>query len=310
MTGGSRLDLMKHHVLVIDPDHEAGEAAVAVLQRNGFLTSHVVGLDAPLTGTEKPDLILASVRGSDMARLVTLTAALATVPVIVRGVGSSPEERVAVLRAGADDVVADDIDDRELVARCRSLLRRAMRLSNTSPLTGLPGNQDIARELRRRIADADLFAVAHVDIGDFKTINDAYGFLRGDAVITFCADCLRSAVAVTSGPTFLGHIGGDDFVAILDPADIESFCTTLIGLWDASIGSHYDRDHAAAGGITVVDRLANPRHFPIASLSIGVATNERRSFTSEWEASAIASEMKAYAKRQPGSNFRVDRRVR
>jgi hypothetical protein len=39
-----------------------------------------------------------------------------------------------------------------------------------------------------------------------------------------------------------------------------------------------------------------------------VATNLRRKITSEWEASAVASEMKEYAKRQHGSSYQIDRR--
>ena len=42
---------------------------------------------------------------------------------------------------------------------------------------------------------------------------------------------------------------------------------------------------------------------------MGVATNTKRPVKSEWEASAIASEMKEYAKRQPGSSYQIDRRA-
>ena len=39
---------------------------------------------------------------------------------------------------------------------------------------------------------------------------------------------------------------------------------------------------------------------------MGVAANSRRKIPSEWEASAIASEMKEYAKREPGSVYEID----
>jgi hypothetical protein len=45
------------------------------------------------------------------------------------------------------------------------------------------------------------------------------------------------------------------------------------------------------------------------SLSIGVATTERRRYTEATQISRLASEMKSYAKAQPGSLYAVDRRV-
>jgi hypothetical protein len=41
---------------------------------------------------------------------------------------------------------------------------------------------------------------------------------------------------------------------------------------------------------------------------MGVVTNQYRAIASEWEASAIASEMKEFAKRQAGSTYSIDRR--
>jgi hypothetical protein len=45
------------------------------------------------------------------------------------------------------------------------------------------------------------------------------------------------------------------------------------------------------------------------TLSIGVVTNERRTFTHAAQVSELATEMKSYAKTQPGSKFSIDRRT-
>jgi hypothetical protein len=45
------------------------------------------------------------------------------------------------------------------------------------------------------------------------------------------------------------------------------------------------------------------------TLSIGVVTNERRTFLSAAHVSQLATEMKGYAKTLPGSVFTIDRRT-
>ncbi len=190
----------------------------------------------------------------------------------------------------------------------RTVLRRARQLRDLSPLTGLPGNAGITRELAARIAARRPLAVIHVDIDNFKSYNDTYGFLRGDGVITLCALCLQRAAAVTAGPAFIGHIGGDDFVVLLDPDDVARFCEHAIAEWDETIPDHYDTTDADRGFVVVADRQGATREAPLATLSMGVATNAVRRFSSEWEASAIAAEMKEFAKRQLGSNYQIDRR--
>jgi hypothetical protein len=42
---------------------------------------------------------------------------------------------------------------------------------------------------------------------------------------------------------------------------------------------------------------------------MGVATNRHRMINSEWEVSAIATEMKEFAKREPGSVYALDKRT-
>jgi hypothetical protein len=90
----------------------------------------------------------------------------------------------------------------------------------------------------------------------------------------------------------------------------EQFCKTAIDRFDDGILDFYDPQDALRGFVEVIDRRGERHAFPIVSISMGVATNLRRTFTSEWEASAVASEMKEHAKHEAGSCFKVDRRAR
>ena len=106
------------------------------------------------------------------------------------------------------------------MARIRATLRRNQEFREVSPLTGLPGNTRILREiadrLRGRRAD---FAVCTCDIDRFKSVNDAYGFARGDEFIVDAGPEPAPGGRWTVGlpPAFLGHIGGDDFVIVCAP---------------------------------------------------------------------------------------------
>ena len=231
--------------------------------------------------------------------------------VIVLGEGDAAD-KLRSFAAGVDDHLVKPVDPAELVARVRSLLRRTSQMRDLSPLTHLPGNFRIASELERLVSHPDArFAVLYADLNEFKAFNDYYGFLRGDEVIKFTARILVEALALHPGePSFAGHIGGDDFVLLCDPAVAEAVCDEALERFDRGIRALYDPEDVANGYIEVADRRGNLHRYLLTSLSIGVATTSQRPIRTQWEASVIATEMKAHAKRHGRSAFEVDRRER
>ena len=133
--------------------------------------------------------------------------------------------------------------------------------------------------------------------------------MRGDEVIKFTAHVLLEAAAATGDPTaFIGYIGGDDFVACFDATFAQQFCETVVKFFDEGALDYYDMEDALRGYVEVTDRRGDRHAFPLVTVSIGVVTNSSRPITSQWEASAVAVEMKEFAKRQVGSSFEIDRR--
>ena len=308
---------MQERVLVVDDDPDILQFVRVNLELEGYETSTAangrIALDAATAAP--PDLVLLDVMMPEMDGLTVLrrlrsTPSTTSVPVILLTAKALAEDRVRGLNLGADDYITKPFDVEELMARVRTVLRRAQQMRDLSPLTGLPGNFRIARELEERVQGTDLFAIVHADLDNFKAFNDHYGFLRGDAVIKFTAEVLVRAASDANDPDgFVGHVGGDDFVAVLDPLVVEEFCKATIRAFDDGILDFYDTADALQGYIEVTDRRGERHAFPIVSLSMGVATNAHRRITSEWEASAVASEMKEFAKRQPGSVYQIDRRA-
>ncbi len=307
---------MKERVLVVDDDPDIVQFVRMNLELEGFEaeTADNGRTALELAKQRPPDLILLDVMMPEMDGLTVLrrlrnSPATANVPVIILTAKALAEDRVKGLNLGADDYITKPFDLEELLARVKTVLRRAQQMRDLSPLTGLPGNFRIARELESRVREGGHFAVVHADLDNFKAFNDHYGFMRGDSVIKYAASVLLEAAEESGDPAaFVGHVGGDDFVAVVDPDFVEEFCKAAIRTYDDGILDFYDTADALQGYIEVTDRRGERHAFPVSSISLGVATNLRRTITSEWEASAVASEMKEYAKRQPGSSYQIDRR--
>ena len=308
---------MSERILVIDDDPDILDFVRRSLEAEGFdARTAADGKSGLAAATSAPpdlvllDLSLPDADGYGVLRALQAGAATAHVPVVLLTVASTVEDLVRGLDAGADDYVTKPFAIEELVARVGSVLRRSKSLRELSPLTGLPGNFRIAEVLQSRVASAVPLAVIHADLDNFKAFNDHYGFMRGDNVIKFTANTLvEAAVQIGDPSAFVGHVGGDDFIMAIDPEFAERFCKEVIQRFDDGILDFYDPHDALRGTVEVIDRRGERHAFPIVSISLGVATNLRRSFASEWEASAVASEMKEHAKSETGSSYRFDRRT-
>jgi DNA-binding response OmpR family regulator len=309
---------MSERILVIDDDPDIVQFVRVNLELEGYrvetATSGREGLERALG--DPPDLVLLDIMmpeidGMEVMHRLQTTPTTANTGIILLTALAVTEDRVRGLTAGADDYVTKPFAIEELVARVGTVLRRSKAMRDLSPLTGLPGNFRIAEELERRVSSGDPFAIIHADLDNFKAYNDHYGFMRGDNVIKFTANSMvEASVEVGDRTCFIGHVGGDDFIAVMDPDSAERFCKEVIDRFDDGILDLYDPQDALRGYVEVIDRRGERHAFPIVSFSLGVATNQRRVFTSVWEASAVASEMKEHAKSEIGSSYKIDRRTR
>jgi diguanylate cyclase (GGDEF)-like protein len=199
-------------------------------------------------------------------------------------------------------------DPIELVARVKSALRRSKEMRSINPLTQLPGNVQVQQEVSKRVEQHQPFALMYIDLDHFKAFNDHYGFLRGDEAIKLLARCSGEAISTGKGGGFLGHVGGDDFIALVEPDSAEAIAQNVVDCWDRSVVNLYDDRDVKRGYIEVADRQQRMHRYPVCTVSIGIATNVVREIHSHWEASEIASEMKQFAKRERRSTYAIDRR--
>jgi len=211
--------------------------------------------------------------------------------------------------AGADEVLTPMFEPVEQAGRLDGLVARAERDVAVNPSTRLPGTTEIEREIRRRMERGEQFAVCYADLDHFKEFNDRYSYYDGDRVIYLLSRILHDVVKGMLGPEgFIGHIGGDDFIFMVPLPKIPLVCDEILFVFDTLIPYQYNEQDRRAGYYFGKDRRGQLHRVPLMTLSIGIVTNQHRRFAHPAQVSELATEMKSYAKTQPGSVYVVDRR--
>lgn len=180
----------------------------------------------------------------------------------------------------------------------KDLLEKTMEIEvlnsrNLNPLSALPGNLVIEQNLEKYIQSNESFTVLYIDLDNFKAYNDVYGFGNGDKVIRFIAGLLEQIIPAGS---FIGHIGGDDFVAILQTHDIDAVCRALIRQFDEGILQYYTPEDKNRGYILSRDRRGKEDQFPIMSVSVAGVSNRTKMFATVSEIAEFAGELKKQCK--------------
>ena len=249
--------------------------------------------------------------GFEVAQRLRKNPQTANTSIIMLTAKALSADKVTGLQSGADDYIIKPFDPIELLARVKGTLRRAKEMRNLSPLTGLPGNIRIQEEIERQVREARPFAVLYCDLDNFKTYNDQKGFVRGDRLIQSTARIIQDAVVeFDPGEGFVGHVGGDDFVAVVNPdiAENRSPSGSASGSTDRARSSTSPRTSTVGSSAWRIARAfcKTSRSSPSRSASRRTA---RRAFAHYGEAVAVATEMKQFAKRDGGSSYAVDRRA-
>lgn len=207
---------------------------------------------------------------------------------------------------GGDELADLAISFKEMSVRLKELEVTNL---DANPLTKLPGNLAIEKELLTRLNDTEKFSFCLVDLDNFKAFNDRYGYARGSDIIKWLGEALTGIKKELGSPhDFLGHIGGDDFVIICSPERVQTICEKIIQEFDRGIVSFYDPDDLKKGFIVSVDRNDNPAIFGIMTVSIAVVNTDRTLIREPKEVALKVTELKQYAKTFAKSLYIMDRR--
>jgi diguanylate cyclase (GGDEF)-like protein len=255
------------------------------------------------------DLLLPEMTGVEVCSSLKKNFLTSQIPVIMITVKTDYHDKILAFEEGVDDFISKPFQLEEFGARINMILRRMEKSLSSNPLTRLPGNVSINTEIDRRIREKAKFALAYLDLDNFKPYNDHYGYVRGDAVIRRVSEILLDAIECEgSRNDFIGHIGGDDFVFITHPKRVKKVSEEIIRRFEEILPDIYEEKDLERGYIELPDRRGKIVKHPILSLSIGVATNVYMEIGSHIRAAEVATEMKSFAKTFPGSVVKIDQR--
>lgn len=308
-------ELGKPTILVIDDDQLIRHVICHTLESDYHVKQASSGLEAlALAQNEAPDLVLLDVMmpgldGYQVCQRLRTQSATVNVPVIMLTALDQVDAKIRGLSVGADDYLTKPFNLDELKMRVQAHLRRSARELSASPLTLLPGNPTIEHVMRERIKSGAPLALLYIDLTNFKSYNDEYGWLKGDTVIKLLAKAIQMTVHARGTPNdFIGHIGGDDFVVMSVPERASAIAQEVINYFDAAIPESYAAAARKRGYIEAEDRQGVRVRFPLTSVAIAIITNEHRKLEHPAQVAALAAELKKIVKAHPGSHFAFDRR--
>lgn len=230
-------------------------------------------------------------------------------PIIVITSNKEHEHKLKMLELGIAHFIRHPVDKEYLYFTIVNVLKLLYTNRRVSPLTGLPGNVQIQAEIKKRFLNKEKFSMLYFDLDNFKAYNDVYGFMKGDEIIKFTAKVILKNIHTEEyEESFVGHIGGDDFIAIISNKDSECVCQNIIADFDYNVKRYYTSEDANKGYIEVANRRGIMEQFPLTSISIGVVEVEKGKFNNVLEIAEAGAGVKHLAKTIQGSTYVIDRR--
>lgn len=306
----------KARILVADDEPHIRRILQFLLEQEGF---EVVMAENGEQARDKvaeslPDLVLLDVMMPGMDGFAVLNSIregfeTRSLPVILLTAKGEDHDKVRGLRGGANDYVIKPFNHDELLLRVTNLLEATRREREANPLTGLPGNRAIEREISLRINNGDEFGSMYIDIDRFKSFNDFYGYSRGDRAISYLAGVLVDCSRIYGCESdFIGHVGGDDFVLITSAEHAESLALRIVEEFDAGkVGLHNPEDFEK-GFLAVKNRSGQLEKFPLITLTIALVCETSGQFEHPAQLSDTMAELKRYGKTMPHSVVVKERR--
>ena len=280
---------MVNEVYIIDNNTEiVAKIANLFADDPDYVFKHIVTADLSVALRNIPSLIIINEDNLDfdileLCEIIRKNDDNGITPIVVLSSNQDRDHKIEVLKKDVEYYLKTPIDEEMLQITISNIIALLSRNRRTSPLTGLPGNVQIQTEMKKRLLNKEHFAVVYFDLDNFKAYNDVYGFSNGDEIIKFTARVISKNIHdMETNKNFIGHVGGDDFVAIIDATDYDILCTNIINEFDENAVSYYNEVDVERGYVEVANRRGIIEQFPITTISIAVVEVEPDEYNNEF----------------------------
>jgi len=306
---------MVQEIYLIDNDYQLEEILKKIFKDDkDYRITKVATRDLEIALKNIPSLIIVNEDSvnedaSQICKIIKSDEDNSITPIIIITSNTEHNHKLEMLQLGVAHYIRYPIDEEYLYYTINNVLNLLYANRRVSPLTGLPGNVQIQAEMKKRLSNNENFSMMYFDLDNFKAYNDVYGFIKGDEIIKFTAKVILKNVHTDEyEDSFVGHIGGDDFIAIVSNKDCEEICQSIIADFDSNVKRYYTEEDNKKGYIEVANRKGIVEQFPLTSISIGVVEVKREKFLNVLEIGEAGASVKHLAKTIQGSTYVIDRR--
>ncbi len=221
-------------VLIINADAASGEALAASLEAGDIRTriaSSAAAVRDAIEESETWDAVVTNWLLPDTTALAAIrwlrrTPAYRITPILVIAPPLTDEDRLAAIRAGADDILVQSGPGTFITQSIRARIDRSRLLrsiSHRDDLTGLLNHESLVEEMERGIESArragEHLALILFDIDHFRRSNEQYGQAAGNAILVHVAQAIGTTIRSSD---LVARLGGEEFGALIRrcrPAD-------------------------------------------------------------------------------------------
>ncbi|MFH0702614.1 MAG: response regulator [bacterium] len=297
-------------VLIIDSRKELSQKYKKIIQQDCHVhpvISHDIQEAFNKIQELEPDLIIVcdnfDENINDLCKKIRKQTGFYRPVLVVLSKSSYLEDKLNVLKSGADDYLSEPIEPSEFSIRIFAHLRRHIEeLSDL--LSKLPSANITYRVLRRIIKSNNKWALMYLDIDNFNPYIEIYGHLAGNNLLKAFSAILKTSV---DQEDFIGHIGEKHFIILTSPNKADKIAAFLSYAFDAIATKFYANEDVKRGYLIINGDDKAGRRVPFVSTSIGIISNQYRDFDNYQEALNFSVNIHKLAKIQPGSSWIIDR---
>lgn len=188
------------------------------------------------------------------------------------GVDAKLRHSPAKVRLRADNYLEKPFEQKEIQGAIHSMIKHYRGHAAPHPVTGIPGHVQIEQEVFGRFTRGETFSLIWADVNYFRPFNDRYGLEKGNEVLKTVAEVTQDILksVKTEPPPFFGHVGGDDFVVIVENDKADHVRNALRQSVNAELSKFYSKEERENGFFKGMGRDKKEQVFPLMNYSMVV----------------------------------------